>query len=123
MRRFFFFLLLIALVTNCENENTKKKEFNADRDKQKITLALKTKIERGRMVYFANCVSCHNNNPKMTGSLGPELHGVTIEVLTRKIISGLYPKSYIPKRTSRIMPIMPHLNKEIINLHAFLNSS
>ena len=123
MRRFFFFLLLIALVTNCENENTKKKEFNADRDKQKITLALKTKIERGRMVYFANCVSCHNNNPKKPGSIGPEIYGVPIDVLSQRIVSGKYPKNYIPIRKSKIMPLMPHLNKKISYLHAFINSS
>ena len=103
---------------NIENKNAK-----ADQKKLTKTVALTTDIEKGRMVYFANCVSCHNNNPKKPGSIGPEVYGVSIDVLTQKIVSGKYPENYRPKRTSKIMPSMPHLNKEISNLHSFINSS
>ena len=75
------------------------------------------------IVYYANCVSCHNNNPKKPGSIGPEVYGVSIDVLTQKIVSGKYPENYRPKRTSKIMPLMPHLNSEISNLYVFINSS
>ena len=67
--------------------------------------------------------AAHNNNPKKHGSIGPELYGVPIEVLMQKIVSGKYPENYIPKRKSKIMPLMPHLTKKISNLHAFINSS
>ena len=123
MCRLFFALLLIMLISNCEKKGIKQEEAEADQKNLKNTVALKTNIEKGKMVYFANCVSCHNNNPKKPGSIGPEVHGVSIDVLTQKIVSGKYPENYRPKRTSKIMPSMPHLNKEISNLHAFINSS
>ena len=122
MCRLFYALLLIMLISNCEKKNIEKENAKADQNKLTKTVALTTDIEKGRMVYFANCVSCHNNNPKKPGSIGPEVYGVSIDVLTQKIVSGKYPENYRPKRTSKIMPSMPHLNKEILNLHAFINS-
>ena len=122
MCRLFFALLLIMLVSNCEKRSIEQKKAEADQKILNNTVALATEIEKGRMVYFANCVSCHNNNPKKLGSIGPEVYGVSIDVLTKKIVSGKYPENYRPKRTSKIMPSMPHLNKEISNLHAFINS-
>jgi len=122
MCRLFFSLLLIILVTNCEKKSIQQEEVEAGQKKLNNTVALKTDIEKGRIVYFANCVSCHNNNPKKPGSIGPVVYGVSIDVLTQKIVSGKYPEYYRPKRTSKIMPSMPHLNKDISNLHAFINS-
>ena len=122
MRRLFFALLLIMLVSNCEKKSIEQEEKEADQKKLNNTVTLTTDIERGRMVYFANCVSCHNKDPKKPGSIGPEVYGVSIDVLTQKIVSGKYPENYRPKRPSKIMPSMPHLNKEISNLHAFINS-
>ena len=122
MGRLFYALLLIMLISNCEKKNIEKENAKADQKKLTNTVALTTDIEKGRMVYFANCVSCHNNNPKKPGSIGPEVYGVTIDVLTQKIVYGNYPENYRPKRPSKIMPSMPHLNKEISNLHAFINS-
>ena len=122
MCRLFFALLLAVFVSNCENNHIEQEEAEADQKILNNTVALTTDIDKGRMVYFANCVSCHNNNPKKLGSIGPEVYGVSIDVLTKKIVSGKYPGNYRPKRTSKIMPSMPHLNKEISNLHAFINS-
>ena len=122
MRRLFFALLLTMLVSNCEKKSIEQEEPEVDKKKLNITVALKTDIEKGRMVYFANCVSCHNNNPKKPGSIGPEVYGVSIDVLTQKIVYGKYPENYRPKRPSKIMQSMPHLNKEISNLHAFIKS-
>ncbi len=122
MRRLFFALLLIMLVSNCEKKSTEQEEAESDQKKLNNTVALTTDIEKGRMVYFANCVSCHNNNPKKPGSIGPKVYGVSIDVLTQKIVSGKYPENYRPKRPSKIMPSMSHLNKEISNLHVFINS-
>ncbi len=123
MNRLFFVILLMALVSNCEKKNLKQKEAEVDKNNQKNSVALTNDIEKGRTVYFANCVSCHNNNPKKPGSIGPVVYGVPIDVLTKKIVSGKYPENYRPKRTSKIMPLMPHLNSEISNLYAFINSS
>ena len=123
MRRLFFALLLIMIVSNCEKKSIEQEEAKSGQKILNNTVALTKDIEKGRRVYFANCVSCHNNNPKKPGSIGPEVYGVSIDVLTQKIVSGKYPDNYRPKRTSKIMPLMPHLNKEILNLHAFINSS
>ena len=123
MGRLFFVILLMALVSNCEKKNLKQEEAEVDKNNQKISVALTNDIEKGRTVYFANCVSCHNYNPKKPGSIGPVVYGVPIDVLTEKIVSGKYPENYRPKRTSKIMPLMPHLNSEISNLYAFINSS
>ena len=122
MRRLFFALLLIMLISNCEKKGIKQEEAEADQKNLNNSVTLTTDIEKGRMVYFANCVSCHNNNPKKPGSIGPEVYGVPIDVLTQKIVSGKYPENYRPKRTSKIMPSIPHLSKKIPNLHAFINS-
>ena len=121
MRRLFFAFLLIMLVSNCEKKSIEQEE-DVDQKKLNNTIELTTDIEKGRMVYYANCVSCHNNNPKKPGSIGPEVYGLSLDVLTQKIVSGKYPEYYKPKRTSKIMPSMPHLNKEISNLHVFINS-
>ena len=121
MRRLFFALLLIMLVSNCEKKSTEQEEAESGQKKLNNTVALTTDIEKGRMVYFANCVSCHNNNPKKPGSIGPEVYGASIDVLAQKIVFGKYPENYSPKRTSKIMPLLPHLKKEISNLHAFIN--
>ena len=123
MNRLFFVILLMALVSNCEKKNLKQEEAEVDKNNQKNSVALTNDIEKGRTVYFANCVSCHNNNPKKAGSIGPVVYGVPIDVLTQKIVSGEYPENYRPKRTSKIMPLMPHLNSQISNLYAFINSS
>ena len=122
MRRLFYALLLIVLVPNCEKKSFELEESEAEQKNLNNTVSLTTDIDKGRMIYFANCVSCHNNNPKKPGSIGPEVYGVTIDVLTQKIVYGKYPENYRPKRPSKIMPSMPHLNKEISNLHAFINS-
>ena len=122
MRRLFFVLLLIMLVSNCEKKSIEQKDPEAYQKKLNNTVALTTDIEKGRMVYFANCVSCHNNNPKKPGSIGPEVYGASIDVLAQKIVFGKYPENYSPKRTSKIMPLMPHLKKDISKLHAFINS-
>ena len=122
MCRLFFALLLIMLISNCEKKSIEQKDPDAYQKKLNNTVALTTDLEKGKMVYFANCVSCHNNNPKKPGSIGPEVYGVSIDVLTQKIVSGKYPGNYRPKRPSKIMPSMPHLNKEISNLRAFINS-
>ena len=124
MRRFLFALLLIMLIPSCEKKSIKQEDTELKPDQKKLSnmIALTTDIEKGRMVYFANCVSCHNNNPKKPGSIGPEVYGMSIDVLTQKIVSGKYPENYRPKRTSKLMPLMPHLKKEISKLHAFINS-
>lgn len=79
--------------------------------------------ERGKKVYMANCIACHNMNPKLDGGLGPANWGSSKELLSQKILKGEYPTGYSPKRSTKSMVPLPHLENEIDSLHAFLNSN
>jgi mono/diheme cytochrome c family protein len=78
-------------------------------------------IERGRQVYFSNCIACHNAVPKIDGSLGPAIAGSSLELIEARVVNGAYPAGYNPKRTSHVMPAFPQLKDDIPALHAFLN--
>lgn len=43
---------------------------------------------RGRIMYKANCTSCHNANPDLQGSVGPKLRGVSEDLLTDRLKNG-----------------------------------
>ena len=135
MYRLFLVLILFSLLASCEQKTPKETEsalqvkskngnqsLSSDLAKGKETLAPSIDPAKGKVVYYANCTSCHNYNPKKSGSIGPDIYGSSIELLKNKVLYGKYPKNYQAKRTSGIMPIYPHLNKQISNLHAFLNS-
>ncbi|MBS1255331.1 MAG: hypothetical protein MAG581_01131 [Deltaproteobacteria bacterium] len=124
MRRYFLALLLLLLISSCEKKKQKQDEAESEQGQNKVneTIGSKSDIEKGRVVYFANCVACHNNNPKKQGSIGPQIFGSSKELLTKKIVLGKYPNHYKPKRTTNIMPLLPHLDQEISNLHAYINS-
>lgn len=78
-------------------------------------------IDRGRMVYNTNCIACHNSNPKLAGSIGPDVAGSTLELLQARVTRAAYPEGYKPKRPSAAMPAMPYLKSDIPALQAFLN--
>ena len=124
MLRFCYLLLLFSLITSCDLKIFKEAETEVELDtpKKNETLTSSSDPGKGKSVYYANCTSCHNYNPKKTGSIGPDVYGSSIELLKNKVLYGKYPKNYQAKRTSGIMPLYPHLNKQISNLHAYLNS-
>ena len=135
MCRLFLVLILFSLLVACEQKTPKETESalqvesnnetpTPSSDLAKVNEALTPSIDpaKGKVVYYANCTSCHNYNPKKAGSIGPDIYGSSIELLKNKVLYGKYPKNYQAKRTSGIMPLYPHLNKQISNLHAFLNS-
>ena len=86
-------------------------------------LKQKKLIKRGKAVYSTICSSCHNINPRLSGSTGPEIHGSSPELLRQKILFQKYPKGYIPKRKTKEMPALKEFEKDIPALHAFLNQS
>ena len=96
-------------------------QFEYDRKNETITLTMDPPV-KWKVVCNANCVSRHNNDPKKQGSIRPQIYGSSKELLSKKINYGKYPKNYRPKRSKKVMPLMPHLDKEIKNLHAFLNA-
>jgi mono/diheme cytochrome c family protein len=76
--------------------------------------------ERGRQVYLAQCIACHNPDPSLAGPLGPPLRGSSRELLDAKLLKGTYPPGYTPKRPTTVMPPQPALEGEIASLAAFL---
>ncbi len=75
---------------------------------------------RGRLVYLAQCAVCHNSDPSKDGPLGPAVKGSSVELLEARVVRGVYPPGYKPKRGTAIMQPMPHLARNIPDLAAFL---
>jgi mono/diheme cytochrome c family protein len=79
-----------------------------------------TAVERGRRVYLANCITCHNPDPAQPGSAGPELAGASRELIEARVIHGTYPAGHTPKRSTHAMVALPQLAERIDDLAAFL---
>lgn len=78
--------------------------------------------QRGRAVYVANCVACHNNDPAKDGPTGPAIKGSPQELITARVLRNGYPPDYKPKRPTKIMPQFPYLESEIPYLAAYLRA-
>jgi mono/diheme cytochrome c family protein len=76
----------------------------------KVTFTL---AERGQHVYRGYCTTCHNPDPAQIGSLGPALKGTPLNVLQTKVLYGLYPDGYKPKRKTHVMPLFPNLGPDL----------
>ncbi len=111
MSRYFFVFLFLSGCLCSKEESSAVQET----PEQKL-------ISRGRVVYQSNCIACHNPNPKMNGSQGPIVYGSSKELLQARVVHGNYPAGYTPKRTTSLMPPLPHLSNDIDALSAFLNS-
>ena len=124
MHRYCFVLILFFLIVSCDKKVPKQEvsEIQLENDINDETVTLIGDPARGKAIYNLNCISCHNLDPKKQGSIGPQIYGSSKELLLKKILFGKYPKNYKPKRSGGAMPIMPDLEREIINIHAFLNA-
>jgi len=80
-------------------------------------------VSRGKRVYRANCVVCHNLDPTREGGLGPAIAGSSPELLQARVLRREYPEGYTPKRDSAVMPAFPALKGEIDALAAYLAST
>jgi mono/diheme cytochrome c family protein len=76
---------------------------------------------RGRVVYMANCIACHNMDPNVDGALGPAISGSSHELLEERVLRAAYPAGYTPKRDSTTMIALPYLAADIDALTAYLN--
>lgn len=101
------FLLPVLFLSSCTKNNDK---------------ALDPLAARGKASYMSNCIACHNPNPTLAGSVGPDVAGSSLELITARVIHMSYPPGYIPKRNSMLMPAMPYLEGDLPALHAYLNS-
>ena len=81
-----------------------------------------TAVERGRRVYVANCVACHNPDPAKEGTLGPAVAGSSFALVEARVLRAEYPPGYTPKRPSALMPAQPFLKKDLPDLAAYLES-
>lgn len=83
-------------------------------------------LAKGKRLYFSNCISCHNKDPNIKGSIGPEMVDAPIEVMTAKVMTGVYPvvlpKGFIPKRKTKLMRKIPNLKNDIPSIHAWVQS-
>lgn len=81
-----------------------------------------TLTQKGRTVYTNACITCHNNNPKLEGPLGPAVAGSSFELIERRVLFADYPQDYKPKRATKVMVALPHLKDDIKAIHAYLSS-
>ncbi len=85
------------------------------------TLTRDQLIQKGRVTYQANCIACHNMDPKKAGTLGPEVFGSSRELIEARILRAEYPPGYTPKRSTHTMAALPHLKNDLDALSAYLN--
>jgi mono/diheme cytochrome c family protein len=76
--------------------------------------------ERGRQVYLAQCIQCHNPDPSRDGAIGPAVKGSSRELLEAKVLRATYPPGVKPKRPTAVMPPQPAVAPEIPALAAYL---
>jgi len=114
LKRSFPCLLLLGSVLifgGCSNDSDQSSPSAKDPDWQ-----------RGRAVFIANCVACHNNDPSKDGAIGPAIKGSSRELIEARVLRNSYPTNYKPKRATKVMPQFPFLEPEIPYLAAYLRS-
>lgn len=74
-------------------------------------------LDKGKRLYLSNCIQCHNRDPNLKGSIGPEIIDAPLSVMMSKIMTGTYPAvlpaGFTPKRKSKAMRKIPKLEKDI----------
>ena len=103
----YLLVLTIVIVAACSNDDGSKSGINPD-------------AKRGRAVFVANCIACHNNDPSRDGPIGPAIKGSPRELLEARVLTTGYPPNYKPKRPTKVMPQFPFLRDEIPYLAAYL---
>jgi mono/diheme cytochrome c family protein len=78
---------------------------------------------RGEQVYRTNCLACHAMDPSEAGAVGPALAGSSLELLRAKVLRNEYPPGYTPKRETRAMVPLPHLEPDLPALAAYLEQA
>lgn len=71
-------------------------------------------------LYERNCTKCHNMDPSKAGPIGPELVTTPQSVFRTKIVHGTYPKDYVPKRKTKIMPKFKLFDWQVDSLYWYV---
>ena len=79
-------------------------------------------VKRGKVVFETNCSACHSPDPRLDGPVGPAIACASAELLNAKVLRNEYPPGYAPKRDTQAMAPLPHLEKEVPALAAYLRS-
>ncbi len=83
-------------------------------------------IEKGKTIYLAQCIKCHNKDPNIKGSIGPEMVDAPLEVMQHKVMTGRYPdvlpEGFVPKRKTKQMTKFPQYAKDVPSIHAYVQS-
>lgn len=119
-RNSFAVLFFISIISMSCTSKSSETPANSKTDNATTTVDAKL-ADKGKQVYQVQCTACHNPNPKLPGSLGPEVWGSSKELIQLRVIDGKYPTGYKPKRETKIMVPLPHLKNDIDALHAYLN--
>jgi len=77
---------------------------------------------RGKRIYKANCVKCHNYNPSKIGVLAPNIEGSSLETIQSMLLYGKPPEEQIPRWSHVAMDPLPHLIKEAPFLFDYIDS-
>lgn len=102
---------LLVIMIGCEKSRNSSSQSSAD----------SVLLQKGKIVYIANCTACHHTDPSQNGALGPSVADSSLELLQLRLLQSKYPAGYVPKRSTKIMLPLPHLKNSIQALHAFLN--
>jgi mono/diheme cytochrome c family protein len=79
--------------------------------------------KRGAQIYQSNCTACHALDPTQPGPVGPPIAGSPLALLEAKVLRNEYPPGYTPKRDTRAMIPLVHLEPELPAIAAFLGET
>ena len=79
-------------------------------------------VQRGKQVFQTNCTACHAQDPTQAGPVGPAIAGSPLPLLEAKVLRNEYPPGYTPKRTTKAMIPLAHLEPELPAIAAYLES-
>ena len=82
--------IILLQVVKWKFSNKVRQSYNFEDDRKNETITLTMDPVKGKVVYNANCVSCHNNDPNKQGSFYPQIYCSSKELLSKKINYGIY---------------------------------
>lgn len=91
-----------------------------------FALAQTPELDKGRRAYLSVCIQCHNKDPNLKGSMGPELIDAPLTVMQHKVKTGRYPEvlpaGFVPKRKTKLMRPLPNFVKDVPVIYAWIHS-